>query len=166
MNLNESVLGKSKKSKKVAYIICVVIICILFIILIGLDTIGTSFDLLIIMLFCDILFILGMIIAIRLLLRLPNDMIVYNYDTYELKVRQGKTIKETNKPIIINIEDVLSVTCEVNYIGIYKLFKVKKHKYIKIVIKDETIYYIYNVEFIEEATQDLYQILLDKKENM
>jgi len=165
MNSNEIILGKAKKSIKIAGIACVVIIFILML-LVSISSFADASDgELIGMIAMDVVTLAIMVVGIVLLFKLPTDMIVYNKVTGEFKVRQGQSMKDTKTPVSFNLDDIESVTYKKGSTSFYIVVTVTRHEYIKFTLKNETKYYVFGVEDAEGVAKRIYRMVNDKKDN-
>ncbi len=165
MNSNEIILGKAKKSIKIAGIACVVVIFILML-LVSISSFGDASDEeLIGMIAMDVVTLAIMVVGIVLLFKLPTDMIVYNKVTGEFKVRQGQSMKDTKTPVSFNLDDIESVTYKSGSKSNYMVVTVTRHEYIKFTLKNGAEYYVFGTSDAEGVAKRIYRMVNDKEDN-
>lgn len=134
LNPNDKIIGKSKKSIKVSGIFAVIFLFIMvgLIFISGLEESDDGIGMLLICLPILGLTIFGLIMV----LKMPDDLIVYNKNTKELRVRAGQTFFDRKNVINVNLSDVEDVCFHPGNTSFYIVVTVSKTAYVELKLKN------------------------------
>lgn len=164
MKSNEVILGRAKKSTKIAGIVCMVLVLLLMLLITITEISENGVDELFGILVIDLTIVVGLVVLIILLKKMPDDMIVYNNASGEFKIRQGQSMAQTKTPVCFNIDDIEEVTFREGSKKYYIVITVTKHEYIRFKLNNGQEYYVFNVETADSVFRKLYYMVNERKE--